>query len=354
MRLAKDRDEDEIELFRKLIDLFAEGEAIPTAVSVDEVQGTLVPAVCEGPQHAHDRRDADPTGDEEVPLGLRMTVDTEGAVGGVEVGDLSGAHLRDAVGEVPKRLDGEGEIAALGARGEREGVLLQVEGGVPEGEPGELPRLELEPLVPLGSQHEGPGAAALLDELGHAVGAAQLTRRIVEAHIGEGAETAHPDQPPQGAFPADLHVVPHPHDVQRSQYDGDHGQQDVPQAPVVVLDAELFSRKGGDHQGDHREERSDAGRQVPGGVGGPQQDEHVRRRDEEKNRVGEEKQEGDDRRLPVEIVDDVDAEGGGGVLKAGGQQEHHRHHRQRSKAQGEAEVPKKPLAGRRRPDEKGE
>jgi hypothetical protein len=79
----------------QLLDLLAEGHALPVAVGVDEHDGPDVPAVGHRPQHADQARDADPAGDQADARAL-VLVDREHAVRPVDVDRRARLELPDA------------------------------------------------------------------------------------------------------------------------------------------------------------------------------------------------------------------------------------------------------------------
>src|SRR5215216_8146100 len=104
--MAEDVHHAQVEPRLQLLDLLAEGDALPVAVAEEKVAGAGVFPVGEGAHHAYKRRDADPGADNDEARTL-VAVHGERAIRAIEIDGSPGLQGADLRGEVASDLDAE-------------------------------------------------------------------------------------------------------------------------------------------------------------------------------------------------------------------------------------------------------
>ena len=274
-----------------------------------------VAALGERAQHAHHRRDADPAGDEHQPVDPLRRVGGEAAVRAVEPHLLAGTEPGQRAGEVAVGADGELQtVGQLGARGDRERVLLDADDPAVQPEPHELAGGEAQrPATEHRGQRQGGDVRSLVphavDHVGPAPGEQRLphppAREHREQQQGEGG--AH--DPHHGV----LEEVAEPEDVHPREGERQRRPEDVGPRPPLVARPAPSSPRGGTREQHHPHR---------GGVAeldaerGGERVEQLRALDDRRDHVPEHQDEGGDPEPPVPTHDPVDPERRG--QRAGG------------------------------------
>src|SRR5919112_1493105 len=240
-RTAKDVHHLQVEPTLELLDLLAKSNALPLAVAEEQVTRPGVVPVGHRAEHAHQRRDADPGADKDEARSV-VAVNGERAVRTVQVGGGTGPEGAYLLGKVASGLDTQGHtLGLLGARGDRERVPGDREGGLADRDPGELPRLEVEAVEsagvkPRGLEYDGADVAPLRDHLFDAPRFAAELQRPDDAHPQDQADKhgRHPE--PEYYLQWLVHVVADQKDVREGGYYDHKGEHAVRQLPELVAD----------------------------------------------------------------------------------------------------------------------
>src|SRR5215207_10075492 len=232
----------QVEPTPELIDLLAESDALPLAVTEEQVTRPEVVPVGHRAEHAHQRGHTDPGADKDE-AGTVVAVHGERAVRAVQVGGGAGLEAAYLSGEVAGGLDAQGHpLGLLGARGDRERVPGDREGRFADRDPGELPRLEGEAVEsagvkPRGLEYDGADVAPLRDHLFDAPRFAAELQRPDDAHPQDQADKhgRHPE--PEYYLQGLINVVADQKDMREGGYYDHKGEHAVRQLPELVADA---------------------------------------------------------------------------------------------------------------------
>lgn len=226
-------------------------------------------------------------------------------------------NLLEAFGKVTEGLHPERQAGRFfRAGGKGVGVLVQRERRVAHLDPGELPGVEAEAVVPHCLDVNIDGTAALRPDPDDPPRPALLQPGFDQPEVGDQRHQPHARDQPQDLLPERIDVQPGEGHVGLGEDEYQNAQTRVNEAPVLVADLQPFPPNGGHRQGDQQQHRQDA---ELTGVGAPEGiEEHDARRvlDEQEDGVDQHQQHGDDRDLPVVLQYHVDAVGVGQRLKA--------------------------------------
>ena len=241
--------------------------------------------------------------------------------------------------EVAGLLDGHRDpFTVLRAGGERERVILDRERRSSDREPGELARQEPHAGVAHRPQHERPRPAALADDLVDDPRQAEQPEGDHEAHVEEQTDDRQGHGRPQQTLPGQVHVPADELDVDQGEGEAEDGEDSVGDAPVLVAEPQLTTPDGDRHEDEESQRRGDGEARSPRRRQDVEQLQRVRACGEEDQRVRDRDRDGEDRDLPVEAQDDVDAVGCGDVTEPCGDGELEADHRQRDEPEGDGEL----------------
>src|SRR5918994_5776883 len=111
-RTAEDVKHFQVEPTLELLDLLAKSNALPLAVTEEQVTRPGVPPVDHRAEHAHQRRDADPGTDKDEAWSV-VAVHGERAVRTVQVGGGTGPEGAYLLGKIASGLDTQGHTLGL-------------------------------------------------------------------------------------------------------------------------------------------------------------------------------------------------------------------------------------------------